>query len=403
MLKPLIINRCYLFDQSPGGECLRSFIRSLDIENFAPVIYGSDLSPLVNLERESIKLTKEYRFIRYIAAAIRRLLIPDITFLPGYEWYSWGIGAKRTILNDIRQGADFDYIHSVSFPCASHMVALEIKKKTGLPWVMQLYDPWADNPYRPFKTNFFKDIDWRQERECVENADVIIHDNQAIADLWKQRYGAEIAKKIVVLPLTIPLPNVEVVYNTCIRDEKLTISHIGNFMLNRTSQPFIHAVSNVLDKYPEFREKITINYVGAVTDVEKDLIYSKGLYDIFNLIGNISAEECVAYYQKSDIFLAIDGENKDNLFFPSKILKYLYFQRPILGITPKGSVLDIELRQSGHTSITNNDLHSIENYLVRAIIDYASLYEFDPNYWNNYLPSNVVKKYSEIINDYLIL
>lgn len=401
MLKPLIINRCYLFDQSPGGECLRTFVKSLNKDQYTPVIYASDRSPHVRDDGENVKLTKEYRIVRYLAAVVRRILIPDLTFLPGYEWYSWGIGAKRRILKDIQRGAEFDYLHSVSFPCASHKVALEIKKKTGLPWVMQLYDPWADNPYRPFKTTFFKDIDWKQERECVENADLIIHDNQQIADLWSHRYGADIAKKIVVLPLTIPLPNVQIIKKKQRCNEKLIISHIGNLMLNRTSQPFILAVSNLLNKYPEYRKKLIINYVGAVTQLDIELINYNGLNDIFNLIGSVSAEECVKYYEQSDIFLAIDGVNKDNLFFPSKILKYLFFRRPILGITPNGSVLDFELRQSGHVSVANTDLQSIEKYLEKAIIDYDSLLSFNYSYWQKFQPSNIVEQYTSMINRYL--
>lgn len=401
MLKPLIINRPYLF-KSSGGECLRTFVRALDRKMYVPTIYASDGLPCVNSDEDIVILTKEHKIVRYIAAAIRRILIPDLTFLPGHEWYSWGIGAKRRILNDIRKGAKFDYIHSVSFPCASHKVALEIKKKTGLPWVMQLYDPWADNPYRPFKTKHLKALDWKQERECAEYSDLIIHDNEAIADLWRQRYGKEIAQKIVVLPLTIPIPNVDVHNNIQNNGKKITISHIGNFMLNRTSQPFIFALSNMLNKHPEYREKIKVNYIGVVTDTEKDLIQFKGLEDVFNLTGSISAEECVVYYQQSDIFLAVDGVNKDNLFFPSKILKYFYFRKPILGITPQGSVLDLELKASGHTSIDNNDLTSIEEYLIRAITNYETFVEFDYDYWQRFQPTNVVDQYTKIIKEYLL-
>ena len=126
-----------------------------------------------------------------------------------------------------------------------------------------------------------------------------------------------------------------------------------------------------------------------------------GLEDVFKLTGSISAEECVAYYNKSDLFLAIDGVNKDNLFFPSKILKYLYFRRPILGITPEGSVLDGELRNAGHTAIANSDLEGIVNYLECAMTDYESLCNFKVDYWHRFEPKNVVADYKAMVEDML--
>ena len=89
--------------------------------------------------------------------------------------------------------------------------------------------------------------------------------------------------------------------------------------------------------------------------------------------------------------------NKDNLFFPSKILKYLYFRRPILGITPKGSVLDCELKQAGHISLHNSDLDGIVDYLERAIFNYESLIGFNQEYWHKFEPKNVVSLYEELV------
>jgi hypothetical protein len=399
MLKPLIINRPCFFDQSPGGECLRAFLNAMDKNEWEPVVYASDRTPLVRLVQDNVKLVHEKRYIQYIAAAIRRVLVPDLTWLPGYEWWSWGKDTVNSIIKDFKSGTvSPDFIHSVAYPVASHWVALKVKKATGLPWVMQFYDPWADNPYRPFRTKWLKKRDWVMERECVEAADLIIHNNQSIVNLWKERYGEEIGKKIVALPLTVPMPSTEVVENKHKRGELLTISHIGNFMLNRTSQPFIRAISVLISRHPEYKVKLKVNYIGMVTDPEKELIKMNGLSDVFNLTGSISADACMEYYKNTDLFLAVDGVNKDNLFFPSKILKYLYFRRPILGITPIGSVLDGELQQSGHTSIDNSDIESIVEYLERAMADYESLMNFNHDYWKRFEPTSVVEQYKELVS-----
>lgn len=397
MLKPLIINRYYLFKHSPVGECLRSFVGGMPKEEWAPTVYCSDMKPLLDIRGIHEIVTHEYVFVKYVAAAIRRIL-PDLTFLPGYEWQSWGKGVVKRILKDIKKGSEFDYIHSISFPCASHTVALELKRKTGLPWVMQFYDPWADNPYRRFKTKYFKDKDWAMERTAVEEADLIIHDNEVIADLWRKRYGSRIANKIVVLPLTVPLPQIEQTPAKYSGKEPMVLSHIGNFMLNRRALPFIVSVVELFKKHPDVRSQLKVKFIGTVTSEDKELIRSNGLNDIFELLGTLPAAECEKYYQQTDMFLAVDGVNPDNLFFPSKILKYFYFQRPILGITPNGSVMYNELSRSGHAVFNNEETDAISDYLYKAITDYCSILNFDATYWKTFEPSLVLQRYKSFID-----
>ena len=402
MLRPLIINRDYLFEDSPGGECLRAFVGAMGISQWHPYIYASDGFPLVDGVADSTVLVHEKKSVRYIAAALRRIVLPDLTWLPGYEWQAWGKGAARRIIKDIKSGGVTpDYIHSISYPIASHWAALKVKKETGLPWIMQFYDPWADSPYRPFKTQCLKRRDWEMERKAVEAADLIIHDNECIATIWRERYGEEIGRKIKVLPLTVPLPSIEVRPISRRNSEQLTISHIGNFMLNRKAVPFIQAVMSLVKKYPNIRESIKVNFIGRVTEEDKKMIDENGLTDIFRLHGTLTAQECERFYKESDMFLAVDGVNPDNIFFPSKILKYFYFSRPVLGITPKGSVMDLELTKSGHAHFSQDEQQNIVDFLYRAVYDYASICQFDSEYWHHFEPCNVIREYSEMVEDLL--
>lgn len=403
MKKCMFISREFLLSTSPGGIIERAFVEELIVRHeIKPTVFCADNGavnvPLATNSHSDVIITHEKKWLRIVFAGIRRLL-PDLSWLPGYEWWSWGKECLKAASNRLRN-EKYDYIHTVSFPCASHWVGLQLKKKYGIPWIAQFYDPWADNPYRPFRTKFFKKIDFTMERKVVENADIIIHDNKTIADIWRERYGKENSHKIVVLPLTVPLPQVPAIEHKE-RNKKLTISHIGNFMLNRTSESFICAVSRLVKQYPNFKSELQINYVGGVTEKEKELIIANQLQDIFNLVGTVPPNECDEYYQTSDIFLAIDGVNNVNLFFPSKILKYFYFQRPIIGITPQGSVLDYEMNQSKHVSLRNEDIDGIADYLYRAITDYKSLLNFNRDYWHMFSTEYVVTEYLRIVSKFM--
>lgn len=404
MKKCLFISRPFLFENSAGGIIERAFVEGVQTAGkIVPSVYCADDAAsgmkLAQTTVADVVATKDKKWVRIAFAGIRRVL-PDLSWLPGFEWWSWGKESLRAIEDRLKSDS-FDYIHTVSYPCASHWVGLKLKQKYGLPWVAQFYDPWADNPYRPFKTRFLKKLDFSQEREVVENADLIIHDNEAIADLWRERYGDVLAQKIVVLPLIVPMPKSNPEPTSHKNGEPIQISHIGNFMLNRTSEMFIRAMSKFLLQHPDAKNLIKVNYIGSVTETEKELIQLYELEGIFNLVGKIPPEECVKYYQNSDIFLAVDGVNNVNLFFPSKILLYFYYRKPVIGITPENSVLDHEMKKSGHASYRNDDVDGIVEYINTAVYNYDRLMDFDRDYWMKFTVENVVSDYTHYVDDFI--
>lgn len=396
MHKTLFIYNAFLRKNSPGGQIIRPFISELSKLGLeSKIVCDTATVESWNNPFCDVFCVPESRPIHNIMAIIRRLF-PDLSFLPDTEYYSWAPSATGKAIELIRKNKP-DYIHSVSLANANHLVALKLKEMFGIPWIAQFYDPWVNNYFRPYYTQFFKEKDSDLEKKVALNADIILHTNVAMCKDWMNRYGDTVKNKMFVLPLSMP-QQPDYIPHKRKDGDILTISHIGNFYKGRTSSEFIRAVADFLNKYPAYRKSIVINYVGNVENKDRELILDLNLSDVFNLMGRISQNECVDYYINSDIFLAIDGVGKDNLFFPSKILKYFYYQKPILGITPKGSVLDEELMQYGCKSISNFDKEGLVNYLKNAIEDYNSLFnKIDMRYWENFSVDSVAKKYMDII------
>lgn len=390
MIKPLIISNSYIQEKSPLGQMLRPQIVELVKRGICPTIV-SQSKGINSTNCPSVELYsyKESSFIHNILAVVR-MIIPDLSFLPDTEYYSWGTKAYNKA-KELTRLSKFDYIHSISFSCANHLIAYKIKRQMDIPWVAQFYDPWYDNPDRRFKTDFFKTIDLRQEKVVSDYADLIIVYTQRMMEKWIERYGDNMKDKIVYLPQTIStaLPPVE----KHIRSGKLKITHIGNFQLQRNSIPFIEALNELNSQIPNLSSLVEVTYVGKVTEKEMDLINCLKLSSFFNIIGRVEENECNKYYHQADIFLAVDAPFENNVFFPSKVMKYLYFDKPILGITPSGSVLSEELKKSGHVSIDNGNIDEIVSYLKVALNDYSSLLHFNHQYWTQFSVDSVVDKF----------
>lgn len=399
-MKILLIAHNYLFESSASGLIERTFFEHLQNNNVYTTVVCSDHKPMrADFLKTTIHKAKDNQFVRYIIAFLKRAVATDFAFLPDYRWYSWGRNAIKLSLNICKKDR-FDIIHSIGIPHASHLVANQIKKTTGLPWVAQFYDPWVGNPYREYKFKWSQRLDAKQEELVALNADLIVHNSWAAANDWIERYGDIVRKKIVVLPLVINRNELTTrARKKKSNNERITISHIGNLYPTRTSETFIAAVQEAIQSNPKFRTKLRIVYIGNVTEMEKSLVEKYNLEDIFEFKGVLSGDECLKWYNESDAFMSVDRATGKAFFFPSKIMKYFYYQKPIIGITPKNSVLDGELLASGNYSFRNNDIQGLKNFISDLINNYDEVSSrINKNYWERFQVENVATQYLECLS-----
>lgn len=403
MNKPLVISRSYLWDKCSTGQVQRVFWEYMHNHGVNPTIICSDCNqnnvPLERIKCNIIQ-THDNQLFRYIIALLKRVVAADFAYLPDYARFSWYYSTLKRVKKEAQSG-QYDYIFSVCTPYTAHLIALETKKLTKLPWVAWFYDPWFENPYRPFKYKRFYEQDKKYEAEVALNADVIIHSNQAIYDEWVERYGEIIRKKMFIVPF---------MFNDTISDTtdysidnpnpKYVISHIGSLYPNRDSVDFLKSVKLLLENHPDLKDKFIINYVGTITENDRKCVSEFGLKDITNFAGFLSEQECIKYFRQSDLFLALDGKNARNIFFPSKIMKYFYYGKPILGMTPKGSALQYELEKSNNYCFENEDYQGIAQFLFRAITEESFPKGYDKSYWKYFTMDSIYPQYEKIIKDY---
>ena len=292
-----------------------------------------------------------------------------------------------------------DAIHTVSFPCSSHLVGYKLKKEFNLPWIAHFYDPWVDNPLRNIPSSKRKQ-DAAMESLVALNAEAIIHSNNIIKDCWLERYGLIVKDKIHIIPFGYSSEQVNAFKpftGTLPQTDKVILSYIGTCAGDRNFQSLIKAVDLLYGKHPECQDKMEIRLLGNLLDCDKDLIESRKLGHIIKYIGRKTQDELPKYYQESDIFIVIDSPQKRNVFFPSKLIDYFYYQKPILGISPKVGVTNEFLIESGNKCFVNDDIAGIANYLKLAVTDFASLNNYDKEFYRNFLPETVTEEYRQVL------
>lgn len=363
-------------------------ISSLDKSKFQPTVLCKG-----NGERNNNVQTievKQNTIIKKIECYFRTFIMSPDTY-----FFSWAIPSISRILRTKKM--NFSYVHSVSIPYSTHFIGYFIHKWYKIPWVAHFFEPWEDNPYVRPKKNFVYNYFLRKcEAFVARNADVIIHNNSVIIESWKRKYGVEVCKKLFLLSL--PFDQEKMNKKQIIRNgNEINISHIGNLYSQRNASELIMVVKELVEQDTKFADRIKINLIGQVTQADKDLITSYNLQNVFNLTGHISEEECNGYYNRTDYFLVIEGKNQGLLFYPSKIIKYFYYEKPIIGITSRGSVLDLELKKTGNISIYYDRIDRLKEIFIKIINNDVSLHCNNKLYWKNFCKDFVNNKYMEIL------
>ena len=402
--RPLFIIPELTVEMNAGGIQAKRFIDAIVKSGINPVIYAKKTDYGISLmENYDVCLVHDIPHKNF--SSIARRLFPDLVLLPDIEKYTFLPFLKRELRN-VKSNTDFDWIHTISNPCSSQLAGLALKKKIKLPWVAQFYDPWVGNCYREFKTNTFSKLDAKTEYEIALNADVIIHTNEVVKDMWIKRYGDIVRDKIVVLPFSYD-ENIEIKENNSFGfnrkvGKKISVLYVGNLYLNRNIDDIIFAINELKKTIPDLEDKIVFRFVGIVSRHDIENIKKNRLDNLFELIGQKPYDQLAEYYKDADILLVIDAPAKENIFFPSKLIEYFIYKKPLLGISPKISETHNLLVESGHTSIENGNIIEIVDYFRCMINNPGSKLKFNSNYFSKFSPDLLASRYVELVKNKIL-
>ena len=394
MVNSLIIAPTFLQSSCAVAQIERHLISNLPDQHYSHVLCSANCDLNLAADNYCIHKVAESKFPHYVDLLSRKLRFYDLSFSPDPFYYSWNNRAygeaKKLITNE-----NINYVLTVNNPVSSHLLGLKLKKQFNLPWVAYMFDPWHNNPFRKYSLTCFSNQDQQRERDVAENADILLFPNIELMESWIEIYGIQVKQKSFILPFATQIP---MSIQAKEKHDKLIISHIGTLSEERRAKVFLEALSLLKSTNPQSFTKIQFNIVGYITDKDRDIIVSEKLEDVVNVVGHVSEEECTKYYEESDLFLIVDIDCTPNLFYPSKLLKYFCYKKPIIGITTEISVVANELLKTGNHVFKYEDSNSICKFLENIIYNPEIAKTNDLEYYKQFLVENVADKYLKIIN-----
>ena len=302
---------------------------------------------------------------RYLHAVIRRL---SHKILPRLDNEFLFTLATRRILKDLMKKPDI--IYSRSTPFSSAALAMKLKRKYGVPWIMHLSDPWVLSPFFYHKGSVLK-YHQKMERDCFKNADKITFTSQEQIGVYKQVYP-EYQSKFMWFPNVFD--ESEIFTNPPLFSPNMSFLHTGNFYgPGRSPDSLLWALERISNHYPKLLKNISFLFTGYHEPSVDKLLKRFESIGVKHL-GVLPLEEIYKLQRQSSVLIIIDWQlPKDQaMFLLSKTLDYLAARKPIIAITTSGSTLYKLIQGVYGQCFDHHDIEGIKKHIVSLIDGYRN-------------------------------
>lgn len=381
----------YHFPPAGGPAVQRSakFVKYLPEFGFRPVVltcsenaieYPSrDQSLLDDLGQPAIVRCEGYE--RWVTRLPRKLgLTPFAGFFlrPDKNILGWVPSAARAARR-LAAEQRIDVIYTSVGPFSSVLLGSRLKRRLGIPWVVDFRDPWTDDAMTLWPTRLHYRLECRQERKALRDADAIVVVTPGMQEMMRARYPRA-ADRIHVVPngfdaedfsapahqpaagpvLRITYTGMAVDYDFpagLLMGGRLTRFWCSRFAYRHTATDFscysplylFRALRLLLDEQPDAAGKIEVHFAGGFGERNWELIRELKLEKVVTVNGYLPHEQSVRLLLDSDVLflpLMSFADGRRNYAYSGKLFEYLAAGRPILATVPEGDAADL-IRQVG--------------------------------------------------------
>jgi len=277
-----------------------------------------------------------------LAHHIQRRLLPYNECLP---WVPYAVATASQILrtNPVR------FILSTSPPLATHVAALELKRRFGMHWIADFRDPLSDNPFR--NRRWARPYDRAVEYSLFRFADVIIANTDSVAELWRRRYPQWTHK-------------IQLIWNGYDPEDHLeaapipprpfrVLTHVGSLYGGRRPTLLLDSLWRLVRSGRLDPSGFRLRLIGP-REANASGIHDSAFAALLGLSclechgESVPVEQARLAMTEADWLLLLDlNESGAALQVPAKLFEYICIGRPILAFTLPDSPVERILMRSG--------------------------------------------------------
>lgn len=291
---------------------------------------------------------------------------------------------------------DYNYLLCTYQPNYAFILVPKIRKYFSK-IISLFYDPCAPNLFLS-QSNLALKLRSNIEKRIASFSDIMALNNEMYFKYCYEKYSH--MTSVVSLPMCIPDNKDENKYNnnesSIHKDGKVHIVFAGNIYGKRKLDPLIETISN-LNEGLNLKNLLSIDFYGSCVKEEKNKVIKSKAFNIINFYSYLSYEELIIKYQAANAFLLIEPIEGNNYSFPSKVLEYISYDKPIFIYASKNNAVR-QLSCEEYIYIAdNNSLITIESG-IRKLILCSDEIKIKRNI-EKFLPINVAEKLFSFIEN----
>ena len=293
----------------------------------------------------------------------------------------WWVNPSVRYLKNYLNEHPVDAIISTGPPHSMHLIAMKLKKATGLTWIADFRDPWTE-------IDFYDELHltrWADRRQHKLEHQVLTQADRVVTIGWDcaRGLGRLGNRNVRVVPNGYDW-ELEATQPTASLSQEFTLTHLGVVTPSRNAPQLWAALKELKAEDAEFGKKLKIRLVGQVDRSVTEHLDAMGLRDNTEIIPYIPHGEVLPIQQSSQVLLLlINNTPNAKGILTGKLFEYLASGRPILCIGPEdGDAARVISETKSGVTVGFEDKEKMKE-VVR------SLYH---RYLENNLPNNISDK-----------
>lgn len=309
------------------------------------------------IRRSTVKSGKDVSILESISVWIRgNLFIPDTRCF-------WIKPSVSFLIKKLQQ-EKFHAVISTGPPHSNHLIAFNLAKKTGIPWLADFRDPWTTmDYYKDLKLTQFADKRHHLlESKILSSASAVV----VVGRLMQDEFESKGAQRVELI--TNGFDEADFEYgSTHELDSEFTIVHVGSFFKRRNPVSLWRAIARLKEINHPLLQHLKVKLIGRVDTSILESIEEYGIDEFLIQVPFKPHNEVVQFLNSAQILLLpIDDFEGSKWVLTGKLFEYMASKRPVLCIGPTDGNAATIIEETGiGETFEFYDQNGLMDYLIK--------------------------------------